>query len=48
MINENEEKKEQMEEQQNKTTSNGKGSRTSKVSGQALKSQIKSGKLPSI
>jgi hypothetical protein len=43
-ISEREEKMEEMKE--NSKTSNSKGSRTTKVSGKALKNQIKSGNLP--
>jgi len=45
-INENEKRKEQIEEQQSNTTSNGKGTRTTKVSGDQLKARLKSGEIP--
>lgn len=45
-INENEKRKEHMEEQQNNMTSGGKGTRTTKISGEALKSRLKSGEIP--
>tara|TARA_R110002050_G_scaffold79261_3_gene169328 strand:- start:3977 stop:4159 length:183 start_codon:yes stop_codon:yes gene_type:complete len=47
-MNENERKKEVMEEQSNKSTSsNSKGSRNTRVSGQMLKSKLKNGEIPS-
>ena len=45
-INENEKKKEQIEEQQANATSGGKGTRTTKVSGDQLKARLKSGEIP--
>jgi len=45
-IGENEKRKEQIEEQQSNTTSNGKGTRTTKVSGDQLKARLKSGEIP--
>jgi hypothetical protein len=48
LINENQKKQEMLEEQQNNVTSSRNGKRTTNLSGQALKTQIKSGKLPSI
>ena len=44
-INENEKRKEQMEEQQNNATSGGKGTRTSTISGDALKARMRSGEI---
>lgn len=43
-INENEKRQEQMENQSQ--TSGGKGTRTTKVSGEALKSRLRSGEIP--
>jgi len=48
-IQENEKKKASIEEQQEKekaSSSNGKGTRTTKVSGEQLKSRLKSGEIP--
>lgn len=45
-INENEKQKERMEEQQGNTTSGGRGTRTTKISGDALKSKLRSGEIP--
>jgi hypothetical protein len=45
-INENEKRKEQMEESQGNATSGGRGTRTTKVSGEALKSRLRSGEIP--
>ncbi len=45
-INETEKKKEQIEEQQANATSGGKGTRTTKVSGDQLKARLKSGEIP--
>jgi hypothetical protein len=45
-INEKQKKHEQMEEQ-NGTTSSGKGKRTTKVSGQQLKTKLQNGDIPS-
>jgi len=45
-INENEKRQEQIEEQQANATSNGKGTRTTKVSGEQLKARLKSGEIP--
>jgi len=44
-INENQKRQEQMEEQ-NSTTSNGNGKRTTKVSGQQLKTKLQNGDIP--
>ena len=45
-INEKEKQKEHMEEQKNNVSSGGKGTRTTKISGEALKSRLKSGEIP--
>lgn len=49
-IEENEKKKAKIEEEQENqnNTSNGKGTRTTKVSGEQLKSRLKSGEIPGI
>lgn len=44
-INENERKKEKIEQQQ-MNVKNGKGTRTTRVSGDQLKSRLKSGEIP--
>ena len=47
LINENTKKSEMMEEQREKATKkNAKGERTTRVSGETLKSQLKNGKIP--
>ena len=45
-INENEKKREQIEEQTANATSSGNGKRTTKVSGDQLKARLKSGEIP--
>ena len=45
-INENEKQKEKMEEQKNNVSSGGRGTRTTKISGEALKSRLRSGEIP--
>lgn len=40
------EEQERMEEMKNKTSSGGKGNRTTKISGEALKNKMKSGEVP--
>lgn len=45
-INENTKKQEYIQEQQQSVKSTGKGTRSSIVSGDALKSQLRSGKIP--
>jgi len=45
-ISENEKKKEQIEEQQANATIGGKGTRTTRVSGDQLKARIKNGEIP--
>lgn len=44
-VQENEKRKEKVEEQKSNVT-NGKGKRTTKVSGEQLKSKLKSGEIP--
>jgi hypothetical protein len=44
-INENEKRKEQVEEQTANATSSGNGKRTTKVSGDQLKARLKSGEI---
>lgn len=47
-MKQNQEREEKMEEMKSKQqTSGGKGSRTTRVSGQALKNKLKSGDIPS-
>ena len=46
LMEENIKKQEQAEEAQSNAKNGGKGTRTSTVSGEALKNQIKSGQLP--
>jgi len=45
-INENEKIKEKAEEQTQSTTTGGKGTRTTRVSGEQLKSKLRSGEIP--
>lgn len=45
-INENEKRKEKIEENENNITSSGRGTRTTKLSGEALKSRLRSGEIP--
>lgn len=45
-INETEKRKENIEEQQANATSSGNGKRTTKVSGEQLKTRLKSGEIP--
>jgi hypothetical protein len=45
-INETEKRKEVAEEQQNNVSSGGKGTRTTKISGDMLKTRLKNGDIP--
>lgn len=47
LIQENEKKKEKMEAQATNSSS-GKGTRTTKISGEQLKSRLKSGEIPNV
>lgn len=40
------EEQDRMEEMKNKTSSGGRGNRTTKISGEALKNKMKSGEVP--